>query len=148
MSDFDPARERPAVLFANEAFYRAFADRDFKAMAGLWANDLAAVCIHPGWPALTGRARILASWERILGGQAPAVACHLPEVHFVGETALVVCYEAIRDDWLVATNGFAREGGRWRMVFHQAGPTPPMGAEIASRAEEDDDADGGPALPN
>ena len=75
MSDFDPARERPAVLFANEAFYRAFADRDFKAMSELWAHDLPSVCIHPGWPALTGRTRILASWERILGGQAPAIVC-------------------------------------------------------------------------
>ncbi len=147
MSDFDPARERPAVLFANEAFYRAFADRDFKAMSAVWATDLPCVCIHPGWPALTGRTRILASWERILGGQAPAIVCHLPEVHFVEQAALVVCYEAMKDDWLVATNGFARIDGRWRMVFHQAGPTPPMGAEIASREEDEDDGQG-PALPN
>jgi hypothetical protein len=146
MSEFDPARERPAVLFANEAFYRAFADRDFKAMAGLWAQDLPCVCIHPGWPALAGRTRVLASWERILGGQPPPIACHLPEVHFVDRTALVVCYEAIKDDWLVATNGFARVEGRWRMVFHQAGPTPPMTAELESRAEDPDEP--GPARPN
>jgi ketosteroid isomerase-like protein len=146
MSDFDPARERPAVLFANEAFYRAFADRDFAAMSDLWAHDLPAVCIHPGWPALTGRTSVLASWERILGGQPPAIVCHLPEVHFVDRTALVVCYEAMKDDWLVATNGFAREGGRWRMVFHQAGPTPPMRAEVESRADEDGGSD--TPLPN
>ncbi|MBI3506112.1 MAG: nuclear transport factor 2 family protein [Proteobacteria bacterium] len=146
MGDFDSGRERPAVLFANEAFYRAFADRDFKAMSELWALGLPALCIHPGWPALSGRTRILASWERILGGRPPAIVCHLPEVHFVGETAFVVCYEAMKDDWLVATNVFAREGGRWRLVFHQAGPTPPMTAEVADR--DADDAEGGPALPN
>ena len=145
MSDFDPARERPAVLFANEVFYRAFADRDFGAMSALWAQGLPTVCIHPGWPALTARIEVLASWERILGGQPPAIACHLPEVHFVDQTALVVCYEAIKDDWLVATNGFARVDGRWRMVFHQAGPTPSMGAEIKSREE---DEERGPERPN
>ena len=41
-----------AVLFANEAFYRAFADRDMDAMAALWAADGPVACIHPGWPAL------------------------------------------------------------------------------------------------
>jgi len=146
MSDFDPARERPAALFANEAFYRAFADRDFPAMSALWAQDAPCLCIHPGWPAIAGRDRVLASWERILGGQPPKIVCHLPEAHFVGETALVVCYETVGADWLVATNGFVREGGRWRMVFHQAGPTPPMTA----RLEAGDDAQGTapPARPN
>ena len=147
MTDFDPARERPAVLFANEAFYRAFADRDFAAMSDLWAHGLPTVCIHPGWPALTGRPRILASWERILGGQTPAIVCHLPEVHFVEQTALVVCYEAMKDDWLVAPTGFARIDGRWRMVLHQAGPTPPMGGEIESRKDEDEEGRA-PPLPN
>ena len=33
MSDAD------AVLFANEAFYLAFATRDFDAMAAVWADD-------------------------------------------------------------------------------------------------------------
>jgi hypothetical protein len=145
MGDFDSGRERPAVLFANEAFYRAFADRDFKAMSELWASAAPSMCIHPGWPALIGRARILGSWERILGGPTPPVVCHLPEVHFVDQTAFVVCYEAIKDDWLVATNAFVREGGRWRLVFHQAGPTPPMTAQVA---EEEADEESGPQLPN
>ena len=30
--------ERDAVLFSNEAFYRAFADRDFAAMDALWSR--------------------------------------------------------------------------------------------------------------
>ncbi len=146
MSDFDPARERPAVLFANEAFYRAFADRDFPAMSALWAQDAPALCIHPGWPAIAGRAQVLASWERILGGQPPKIVCHLAEAHFVGETALVVGYETVGADWLVATNGFVREGGRWRMVFHQAGPTPPMTARL--KAGEGDGGAPPPGRPN
>lgn len=146
MSDFDPARERPAVLFANEAFYRAFADRDYPAMEALWAETAACVCIHPGWPALTGRARILESWERILGGDTPAIDCRLPEAHFAGETAFVVCYEVVGRDWLVATNAFVREQGRWRMVFHQAGPTPPMAARAAD--EDEGRGSGGHGRPN
>jgi ketosteroid isomerase-like protein len=144
MSDFDPARERPAVLFANEAFYRAFADRDFDAMREVWAEAAGCVCVHPGWPALTGRQKVLASWERILGGETPAIECHLAEVHFAGETAFVVCYEVVGRDWLVATNAFVREQGRWRLAFHQAGPTPPMAAAVAANEDGDDDGHGRP----
>ena len=41
--------ERDAVLFTNEAFYRAFADRDLAAMDGLWSRHGSVTCIHPGW---------------------------------------------------------------------------------------------------
>ena len=37
-----PLADREAVLFANEAFYRAFADRDIDAMDALWARGEAA----------------------------------------------------------------------------------------------------------
>ncbi|MBL8805334.1 MAG: nuclear transport factor 2 family protein [Rhodospirillales bacterium] len=144
MNEFDPSRERPAILFANEAFYRAFADRDFPAMSDLWAETAACVCIHPGWPALTGRREVLASWERILAGDTPAIDCRLPELHFAGETAFVVGYEVVGRDWLVATNAFVRERGRWRMVFHQAGPAPPM----AARAAKEGSGESGQGRPN
>ena len=36
------------MLFANEAFYRAFADRDMAAMDGVWAVHAPVACIHPG----------------------------------------------------------------------------------------------------
>ncbi|MBI1245115.1 MAG: DUF4440 domain-containing protein [Alphaproteobacteria bacterium] len=147
MNEFDPSRERPAVLFANEAFYQAFADRDFAAMGALWAESAACVCIHPGWPALSGRKDVLASWQRILQGDTPAIDCHLAEVHFAGETAFVVCYEVVGRDWLVATNAFVREQGRWRLMFHQAGPTPPMTAALAAD-DADDDGDDGHGRPN
>lgn len=58
--------EQEAVLAANLAFYQAFAQRDGAAMARLWAERAPVTCIHPGWPALEGRAAVLESWADIL----------------------------------------------------------------------------------
>ena len=46
-----------AVLFANEAFYRAFADRDVEAMDEVWAQGVPVACIHPGWQRARGPRR-------------------------------------------------------------------------------------------
>ncbi len=40
----------------------------------------------------------------------------------LGESAFVVCGEALDGDELIATNYFVREDGVWKMVHHQAGP--------------------------
>ncbi len=122
--------ERDAVLFANEAFYRAFADSDFDTMAQLWASGEPVTCIHPGWPPLTGRDSVIESWRRILAnGQAPKVACVQPEAFLLGDAAFVICYEAVDDNALVATNLFRREGRQWKLVHHQAGPAPALPPE-------------------
>jgi hypothetical protein len=133
--------DRDAILFANEAFYRAFADRDPAAMEDLWAKDAPVVCVHPGWGPLTDRETILASWRAILTGRnAPDIRCRGPQVFQHRDTAIVICYEMIGAGFLVATNVFVRQKGRWKMVHHQAGPTnhePP--------AESDNDNEpGGP----
>ena len=123
--------ERDAVLFANEAFYRAFADRDFALMETLWAVDPVA-CIHPGWPALIGRGTVMESWRRILAGpQAPAIVCRRPEAYILGDSAYVICYEDVEGSILAATHLFRRDGRRWLLVHHQAGPSPnlPVGGE-------------------
>lgn len=118
MSDLD------AVLFANEAFYRAFADRDTDAMEALWATAAPICCIHPGWEAIYERDDVIESWRAILTGATPPdINCIAPRVYFYGEAAFVVCFEEIHGDHLIATNYFVREEGRWKMVHHQAGPT-------------------------
>lgn len=128
--------DREAVLFANEAFYRAFADRDYAAMEALWAKDAPVLCIHPGWAALTERADVMKSWRSILSNpNSPAMSCHAPEVFFYGDLAAVVCYEGFAGGYLVATNLFVRQGSRWMMVHHQAGPSssgPPEREEPAN----------------
>ena len=122
--------ELDAVLFANEAFYRAFADRDARAMAEVWADDLPLSCIHPGWGLLEGRDEVLQSWEAILGNpDSPAIGCLAAKAHLRGEMAYVHCFEEIDGNYLIATNIFVHEGKRWRLVHHQAGPTaedPPL----------------------
>lgn len=112
-----------AILFANEAFYRAFADQDLKGLEALWADDAPVLCLHPGWPPLIGYEDVIDSFVRILEGGPPDIQMADPQVFRYGDTALVVCYEVIGNDRLIATNGFVQRGHIWRMVHHQAGPT-------------------------
>ena len=117
--------ERDAVLFANEAFYRAFADRDFDAMDALWSKRANVACIHPGWSPIAGREQVMASWRGILSNpQSPQVACRRPQAFMQGESAFVICFEEVDGSFLIATNYFAREAGVWKMTHHQAGPVP------------------------
>jgi hypothetical protein len=111
-----------AVLAANEQFYAIFTEKASGDMDRLWAKNTPVSCIHPGWPALHGRKIVLQSWRAILANpNAPAVRCLKPEASVVGDAAWVVCYEVLEGGSLVATNVFAREGGGWKMVHHQAG---------------------------
>ncbi len=127
--------EHDAVLFANEAFYRAFVDRDAAAMEAVWASGEPVACIHPGWPPLSGRESVLESWRRILANpDSPMVACRQPTAFLYGDVAFVICYEAVGDAALVATNVFRREGRQWRMVHHQAGPAPSLPPEEEAEA--------------
>jgi hypothetical protein len=117
--------EREAVLFANEAFYRAFADRDFAAMDGLWAREGTVACIHPGWAPLVGRSQVMASWRGILANpKSPAIVCRRAQVFMQGRNAFVVCYEEFDGNFLVATNLFLREADGWKLIHHQSGPVP------------------------
>ena len=116
--------DREALLFANEAFYLAFADRDMAAMEDTWSATVSVACIHPGWGVLTGRDEVLESWAAIIANpDSPDIRVHAPEPHLYGEVGFVVCYEEIADQYLIATNIFIRDGSVWRMVHHQAGPT-------------------------
>ncbi len=121
-----------AVLAANRAFYRAFAARDLAAMDALWAQTAPVACIHPGWDALTGRTAVMASWRDIFG-QPTAIACGGERVLSFGDSACVICHEALPGGVLIATNLFVREAGAWRMVHHQAGGVAP-GAIASSDA--------------
>ena len=125
--------ETHAALFANDAFYVAFAGRDMQAMDQVWAELTPVICIHPGWNPLAGREAVMESWAAILGNQgSPPVQCRNAHATLIGDLAVVVCHEAIDDTFLIATNIFVKEDGRWRMIHHQAGPGQPP--------DEDDEA--------
>ena len=116
-----------AVLAANEAFYRAFDRGDLDAMRSLWSERASVACIHPGWAPLFGHGSVLDSWRAILEGTgSPQIACVQAHAFVQGESAFVVCTERLGDGSLVATNIFVREDEAWKLVHHQAGPTPTM----------------------
>jgi ketosteroid isomerase-like protein len=113
-----------SVLFANDAFYQAFADRDLKAMEDIWASDAPVSCIHPGWAPLFGRDEVMRSWAAIISAPgAPDITCHGARARLYGDTAFVICFERIGDEFLIATNNFVRDGRLWRICHHQSGPT-------------------------
>lgn len=124
LAEFDDD-EREAVLAANRAFYRAFADRDVEAMDQVWAPSGAMVCLHPGQPPLHGRADIMSSWRAILRHpESPKVRCLDEWVTGRPGLALVVCREILPEGQLMATNTFARQNDGWRMIGHHSGPVP------------------------
>ncbi|MDH3234470.1 MAG: nuclear transport factor 2 family protein [Alphaproteobacteria bacterium] len=111
------------LLAANEAFYLAFARRDFEAMAALWSEDDEVACVHPGWDLLAGYREVIESWREILAGPGSTkVRCHGARVFLFGDVGCVVCHEVMPEGMLVATNLFRLEAGGWRMVHHHSGP--------------------------
>jgi hypothetical protein len=113
---------RDEALFANEAFYLAFAEGDLDAMDRLWAERSDVACLHPGWPALTDRDAVMESWRRILGNpDQPKVAVNTMAAIELGAAVLVVCYERMGDTVMVAHNVFVDGPEGPRMVAHQAG---------------------------
>lgn len=114
----DPA----IVLFANDAFYLAFNNRDIVAMDQLWSRHTPPVCIHPGWSGLFSRDEIIESWREIFDNDAAqaSIACHEPRVLFQRDIISVICYEELSQGWLVATNSFVLEDDLPKMFHHQA----------------------------
>ena len=123
------------LLFANEFFYRAFAGRNMQGLEEIWADAAMISCIHPGWNPVIGRIAVLESFRSILQGpNPPGVQCLAPRAMILGESAYVLCHEALGGHFLVATNVFVREGRQWRLFHHHAGPggNPPKLAESAT----------------
>lgn len=130
------ARDEQEVLFANEAFYRAFGDRDRRAMDEMWAREIPVACVHPGWGVLIGRSAVLESWMTLLANpRSPTPTCRAPRAFVYADAGFVICFEELQGNFLLATNVFVRENGAWRIVHHQSGPTaerpPPEAARDA-----------------
>lgn len=110
------------ALFANEAFYLAFSQKDLDAMDALWSRTAPLVCVHPGWRRLTDRGEIMESWRRILTNpDQPGMDFLEPEVYPYAGMTLVSCYEELPGGVCLATNGFVFEGSDCRMVLHHSG---------------------------
>ena len=57
--------DEAAVLAANAAFYSAFQSLSIEAMDAVWDHEEPVLCVHPGWPLLSGREPVMESWQRI-----------------------------------------------------------------------------------
>jgi hypothetical protein len=110
-----------AALAANGRFYSSFAAGDDDGMEALWSTTAPVLCIHPGSPAIHGRAGVMASWRAVLE-RPPAVRASDAQVAVIRGVAFVTCLEHIGEVKLAATNVFVWEDGAWRLVHHQAGP--------------------------
>jgi uncharacterized protein (TIGR02246 family) len=119
-----------AVEAANAEFYAAFEEGDLDRMAAVW-DDGAVSCVHPGWPMLRGRDRVLRSWVVIMANTT-YIQFVLTDVQVSlhGDVAVVSCDENIltgaedigRTGRVTATNVFRRRGDRWRLLVHHASP--------------------------
>ncbi len=116
--------ETHSILNANEAFYAAFAGACIDTMDDVWSQNAEVTCIHPGWPALSGRMEVLDSWRSILSTEPPLISFHNAQVYHHGDVGYVICKEHLEPGALIATNVFVRENGQWKMVHHQAGIIP------------------------
>lgn len=133
-------REQAVILFANDAFYEAFKAGDLAAMEELWARDAPVTCAHPGWAPLHGRDEVMDSWQAIFdgGGIPQDLRCREPRVMPLGEAhAMVLCYEQVGQGLLLATNVFCKEGSRWRLLHHHAGPTEVTSGALSDEPEQE-----------
>lgn len=114
--------EDATLLFANDAFYAAFAAGDAEAMGAVWSEREPVFCLHPGWPLLSGRDAIMQSWRGIFSPGRPAIEAEVVTHTRDDALGLVFCNERLGQGLLIASNLFRLEDGRWRLFHHQAGP--------------------------
>lgn len=129
-----------AVEAANAALYSAFETADVDAMERLWDDSDEVVCVHPGWPMLTGRGAVLRSWSAVMAGTA-YIQFFLTDVvtRVHGDTAVVTCTENVLtavseqahdNAAIAATNVFVRRSDSWRLLVHHGSP-------VLGRLEDD-----------
>jgi ketosteroid isomerase-like protein len=123
------------VTAANTEFYAAFEACDIDRMEKVWDNSDDIRCIHPGWPLLSGRSRVMRSWSVLMANTAyiQFFLTHV-DVQAAEDLAVVTCEENILtgvDDAehgpggsqrVVSTNVFRRRGDEWLLWVHHGSP--------------------------
>lgn len=123
--------DRPAILAANTAFYRAFEKKDIEALAAVCSQGTDTTCVHPGRKALTGWQSIRYSWQQIFRAtQYLELETEVLSVEENGDLAVVVLVETVLQVGRgrrmkaesMATNVFQRMGDRWFLIHHHGSP--------------------------
>ena len=133
-----------AVTAANAELYAAFEAGDVDRMEAVWDDGEDVLCVHPGWPMLRGRSRVLRSWSVIMAN-TNYIQFFLTgvETRVDGDLAVVSCEENIltavadpdgslsQSATVVSTNIFRRRSDGWRLWVHHGSPviTPTGDAE-------------------
>lgn len=132
MSAAEGLRQIAEVEAANAEFYAAFESTDLDRMEALWDDDRPSPvrCVHPGWPMIRGRQRVLRSWAVIMANTS-YIQFVLTDVavDVLGDVAVVTCDENILTSaepgeagQATATNVFRRSGAGWRLWVHHGSP--------------------------
>jgi ketosteroid isomerase-like protein len=144
----DVSADLAAVTAANAELYAAIESGDVERLGAMWDDADDVVCVHPGWPPVRGRSRVLRSWAVIMANTA--YIQFFPtgvDVAIEGDAAIVTCEHGLlaRTDEqdtgfgetarVVASNVFRRRGGRWRLWSHHASPV--LGGDDQEGAEPD-----------
>ena len=129
-----------AVTAANGELYAAIEVGDGDRLAAMWDTTDDIVCVHPGWPAVSGRSRVLRSWAVIMANTAYIQFFSTDVAVTVdGDVAVVTCEHGLlarTDDSdtgfgetarVVASNVFRRRPDGWRLWSHHASPV--LGAD-------------------
>ncbi|WAL60440.1 nuclear transport factor 2 family protein [Thermocoleostomius sinensis] len=127
--------DNQAVLAANQAFYRAFEQKNLEALSAIWLKGDNSVCIHPGRPPLKGWERISTSWDEIFKNTdsiqlttetiAAGVSGNIAYVVLLEKLSQVIQGRSV-DVQSIATNVFARTPEAWRLVHRHGSPILPM----------------------
>ena len=89
--------EEQAVVEANRAFYRAIESLENTVMEAVWDPDPSVTCVHPGWPLMSGRDKVLQSWYTIFDNtMVMQFTVTESSVLVAGDLAWVICTESLR----------------------------------------------------
>jgi ketosteroid isomerase-like protein len=122
----------PTPQDCEAAFYEALESANLEAMMEVWAEDEEIVCVHPGWPRLSGYEQIRDNWAQIfrsgerLKVHLSAQVCvqgMMLSVHSLHENILVAGEPKARAP-VVTTNVYLRTAAGWRMVVHHGSIAP------------------------
>ncbi len=128
-----------AVTAVNAELYAAFEAGDIDRLSAVWDEADDCVCVHPGWPMVRGRPRVLRSWSVIMANTS-YIQFFLTDVavSVSDDVAVVTCDENIlapegegagvslgdlgQTAKVATTNVFRRRPEGWRLFVHHGSP--------------------------
>lgn len=129
---------------AEDAFYAALAAADFNRMQAVWADSEQVICVHPMGPRLSGLQAVLSSW-RDMFARGQGVVIERRTVQRIHSQSLAVhsLFEIIlaeqaqrRYPPIIATNAYLLTADGWRLLLHQACPSPSAAADhVATQSD-------------